>query len=166
MILALLGIGLFCLLLIRFAIYALPAFIGISVGFWALKTGAGALGAICAGILAGSIAFGIGQVVFTTSRSIVTRTVVAGLYVVPAIWAGYTSILQLSELAGTTSSLWRHAFAIVGSLSIGYMAFTRLATPLDDMPAPMASPPPPPVEPETSVTKLTARHADARGSRR
>lgn len=166
MILALLGIGLFCLLLIRFAIYALPAFVGISIGFWALKTGAGAFGAICAGILAGSITFGIGQVVFTTSRSIVTRTVVAGLYVVPAIWAGYTSILQLSEFAGTTSSLWRHAFAIVGSLSIGYMAFTRLATPLEDIPAPMASPSPQPVETETSVTKLTARHADARASRR
>jgi hypothetical protein len=111
-------------------------------------------------------AFMLGQHIFTSSRSMVTRAVLALLYVIPAVWAGYSMVLQLSELAGTTSSIWRHVFAVIGSLSIGYVTFTKLATPLENAPAPITSPPPPPQEPETSVTKLTARHADARASRR
>ncbi len=163
MVIALLAVGFFCVLLFRFAIYALPAAVGIAVGYWAVTTGAGALGGIAAGIVAGVLVFGVGQIVFATSRSMVTRTVVAALYVVPAIWAGYSMVLQLSAAAGTTSDVWRHVFAVVGSLAIGYVAFTKLVTPAPEM---QVGFPPSPVNADPPVTKSMVRSADARASRR
>ncbi len=164
MVIALLAVGLFCVLLFRFAIYALPSAIGIAVGYWAVTTGAGALGGIAAGIVAGALVFGVGQIVFATSHSMVTRTVVAALYVAPAIWAGYSMVLQLSAAAGTTSDIWRHVFAVIGSLAIGYVAFTKLVTPAPGAMHTDLSPSP--VEADPSVTKSMVHSADARASRR
>lgn len=164
MVIALLAVGLFCVLLFRFAIYALPAAIGIAVGYWAVTTGAGALGGIAAGIVAGVLIFGVGQIIFATSRSMFTRTVVAALYVVPAIWAGYSMVLQLSAAAGTTSDVWRHVFAVIGSLAIGYVAFTKLVMSSQDT-TPVGFPPSP-AEADPAVTKSMARSADAQSSRR
>ncbi len=159
MVIALLAVGLFCVLLFRFAIYALPAAIGMGIGYWAITTGAGAIGGVFAGLVAGVFVFMLGQHVFASSRSRATRAVVAGLFVIPAIWAGYNMVLQLSEVAGTASDLWRHVFAVVGSLTIGYVAFTKLATPPDNVPMHFT-------EAETSVTKSMVHSADARASRR
>lgn len=129
LVLVLAAVGFFCFLLFRFAIYALPAAIGVSVGYWAVTTGAGVVGGILAGIVAGVLVFVLGQVVFTSSRSALVRGIVAAIFVIPAIWAGYSLILQLSETAGTASSVWRHIFAVVGAVVIGWISFTRLASP-------------------------------------
>lgn len=127
LVLVLAAVGFFCVLLFKFAVYALPAAIGVSVGYWAVTTGAGVVGGALAGIVAGVLVFVLGQVVFTSSRSVVVRGAVATVFVVPAVWAGYSLALQLSEVAGTTSSLWRHVFAVLGAAIIGWVAFTRLA---------------------------------------
>lgn len=164
MVIALLAVGLFCVLLFRFAIYALPAAVGVAIGYWAVTSGAGALGGICVGIVAGVLVFGAGQIIFATSRSMITRTVVAALYVVPAIWAGYSMVLQLSAAAGTTSDIWRHVFAVVGSLAIGYVAFTKLVTPAPE--ALQVNFHPSSAEADPPVTKSMAHSADARASRR
>jgi fructose-specific phosphotransferase system IIC component len=129
LVLVLAAVGLFCVLLFRFAIYALPAAIGVSVGYWAVTTGAGVVGGILAGIVAGVFVFVLGQVVFTSSRSALVRGIVAAIFIIPAMWAGYSLVLQLSEAAGTTSPLWRHVFAAIGGAVIGWVSFTRLATP-------------------------------------
>ena len=159
MVIALLAVGLFCVLLFRFAIYALPAAIGMALGYWAITTGAGAIGGIFAGLVAGVFVFMLGQHVFASSRSRTTRAVVAGLFVVPAIWLGYNMVLQLSEVAGTSSDLWRHVFAVIGSITIGYVAFTKLATPPDNPPLQFT-------EVETPVMKSMVRSSDARASRK
>lgn len=150
---------LFCVLLFRFAIYALPAAVGLNVGYWAITTGAGVIGGIFAGAATGIAVFAIGQIAFTSSRSSVTRVIVGLVFVIPAVWAGYSMVLQLAEVSGTTSSLWQHVFAVTGSLVIGYIAFSRLVGPRDDTPQSF-------MEPETPVTRLTAHSVDARGSRK
>jgi hypothetical protein len=127
LVLVLAAVGVFCILLFKFAIYALPAAIGVSVGYWAVTTGAGVVGGTLAGIVAGVLVFVLGQVVFTSSRSVLVRSIVAAIFVIPAIWAGYSLILQLSEMAGTSSPAWRHVFAVVGAAVIGWVSFTRLA---------------------------------------
>lgn len=122
----LVAVGLFCVLLYNFAIYALPAAVGLSIGYWAVTTGAGIIGGAIIGLIAGVTIFVIGQAVFASSRSIVVRGLVALLFVVPAIWAGYSIILQVSGIGGTSSPVWRHLFAIFGALVIGGVAFARL----------------------------------------
>ena len=47
------AIGALCWLLFALAIYALPAFVGVSAGIWAHQTGAGIVGAVVIGAVAG-----------------------------------------------------------------------------------------------------------------
>jgi hypothetical protein len=48
-------------LLFMLAVFALPAFIGVSAGIWAHETGAGLVGAIVIGAAAAGMALGVGQ---------------------------------------------------------------------------------------------------------
>ena len=134
MVFALIAVVLFCVLLYNFAIYALPAAIGVSVGYWAVTTGAGVLGGIVAGLVAGVLVFVIGQAVFSSTRSVMVRSIVAALFVIPALWAGYSLVLQLMAASGTTSGIWRHVLAVLGSAVIGYVSFTRLTQMSDGSP--------------------------------
>ena len=124
-ILTVLGLGAFCALLYNFAVYALPAFVGFSVGFWAIHSGAG-VGSIVVGFAAGLIVLLAGQVAFAKSRSLLLRWLLVLLFAAPAAWAGYSVVLQLSEL-GVPSPVWRHVFAVIGAVVIGCTAVARLA---------------------------------------
>ena len=124
-ILVILGLGAFCALLYNFAVYALPAFAGFSVGFWAMHSGAG-VGSIVVGFGAGLFVFLVGQVAFAKSRSMLLRWLLVLLFAAPAAWAGYSMVLQLSEL-GVPSPAWREVFAVIGAVVIGCAAVARLA---------------------------------------
>jgi len=126
MMLALIAVVLFCVLLYNFAVYALPAAIGVTVGYWAVTSGAGVIGGIFAGLVAGVITFVVGQAVFSSTRSVLVRSIVAGLFVIPALWAGYSLVLQLATASGTTSGIWQHVLAVIGAAIIGATAFARL----------------------------------------
>ena len=123
-IMTILGLGAFCTLLYHFAVYALPAFVGFSVGFWAIYSGAG-IGSIVVGFGAGLVVFLAGQVAFAKSRSLLLRWLLVLLFAAPAAWAGYSLVLQLSELA-VPSPVWRHLFAAIGAVVIGCTAVARL----------------------------------------
>jgi len=125
--LSILGLGAACALLYNFAVYALPAFVGLSVGFWTMDAGAGPLGGIAVGLFAGIAVLVIGQVIFTSSRSPATRWLVAIIFAAPAAYAGYHALLQVLGL-GMPPGLWQQAFAIVGALTVGCTAVGRLAS--------------------------------------
>jgi hypothetical protein len=55
------AIGALCWLLFMLAVFALPAFIGVSAGIWAHETGAGLVCAIVIGAAAAGVALGVGQ---------------------------------------------------------------------------------------------------------
>lgn len=125
------GLGAFCVLLYNCAVYALPVIVGLEVGYWAITTGAGAIGGIVIGFLTGGIVFALGQAIFGLSRSNIVRYLTVLAFVIPAILAGYDIVFELSEF-GMTSNLWRHAFAVIGAIVIGCTAFMRLVTPIDN----------------------------------
>ena len=60
------GIGLFCWLIFTLAVYALPSFIGLTVGIAAFHSGAGAVGGLFCGITAGALTFVLGRYTFAT----------------------------------------------------------------------------------------------------
>jgi hypothetical protein len=66
--LVLAAIGFFCWLLFTLAAFALPFFVGLTVGMWAFHTGAGALGGIIVGVVAGGATFGLGQIAMASFR--------------------------------------------------------------------------------------------------
>ena len=122
------GIGALCVLVCRLAVDALPAFAGCTAGFWAYDTGAGPIGAIMVGLIAGASTLAAGRLVFDSTRNGAVRVIVALLFAGPAALAGYHVVLGLARLA-VPSDVWQHVFAAMGALIIGLTATVRLAGP-------------------------------------
>ena len=117
-VLTMLGLGGFCALLFNFAVYALPATIGLLLAALAINTGAGAIGGLIVGAIAGAVAFTLGNVVYASSRSLALRWLVALPFASFAAYAGYSIALKLSELS-VHSSQWRRSSQLLapGSLA-------------------------------------------------
>jgi hypothetical protein len=124
-ILSVAGLGFFCWLLFTFVVYALPFFAGLTAGLAAFHSGAGLIGALIVGALAGGGTLAIGQIAFATVRKPLIRALIGLLYAVPAGIAGYHASLGLAEI-GVPSEVWREAFAIINGALVGATAFTRM----------------------------------------
>ena len=118
------GLAFFCVLLWNFAVYALPAFVGLSAGAWALNHGAG-IGCIAIGLIAGVAVFLSVRLAFT-SGNIGLRWFVVALFVVPAGWTGCGMVVAL-DTGLVASHIWRDLFAAGGALAAGGTAFVRLS---------------------------------------
>ena len=132
LILSVFGIGFLCWLLFTLAVYALPFYAGLTAFFGAYHSGAGVMGAILVGVLAGAATLMVGQFLFASTRSLVARGAIALLYAVPAAVAGFYMTFGLSRI-GTPSLIWSDVFAVLGAICVGGTALVRLAA--------MASPP-------------------------
>jgi MFS family permease len=123
------GIGAFCWLLYGAAIYALPFLVGVFVGLRAEQAGAGSLGGIVLGLGAGLLVLVVGRTVFAQARGRVPRIAIASVFAAPAALAGYSATSMLFGLASASEG-WRQAFAIVGAMATGAIAWQRLAATL------------------------------------
>jgi hypothetical protein len=120
------GIGLFCWLIFTLAVYAVPFFVGLTAGSAAFHGGAGVLGALFVGIVAGALTLAIGQIAFVDTRPPILRAAIAGAFAVPAAVAGYHTVLGLSQI-GVPSLIWCEVFAWIGAIFIGGTARARIA---------------------------------------
>lgn len=125
--LALFGIGVFCVLIYKAAVYALPVAVGFWCGFAALHSGSGVVVAFAIGFVAGAIVFGIGQSIWNTRQPKAFRYAVVLLFVVPAVWTGYCAT-ELLSASVVPSAIWRSVLAVVGAMAVGLTAFARLTT--------------------------------------
>jgi hypothetical protein len=123
------SIGFFCWLLYGAAIYALPFLVGAFVGLHAEQAGAGPLGSFVLGIGAGALVLVVGRAAFAQARGPVLRVSIALVFAAPAALAGYSATSMLFGWA-LASEGWREAFAIVGAIAIGAIAWQRLAATL------------------------------------
>jgi hypothetical protein len=123
---SLFGLGTMLVLLFTLAIYAVPFFVGLTVGMWAFETGAGVIGAVLVGLVAGVVALFAAQLLFASVRSLALRAVIALLFAAPAAVAGYHAVLGISALL-VPSEAWRHVFAAIGGLVVGVSAAVQLA---------------------------------------
>lgn len=123
---SLFGLGTALVLLFTLAIYAVPFFVGLTVGMWAFETGAGVIGAALVGLVAGVVALFAAQLLFASVRSLALRAVIALLFAAPAVVAGYHAALGISALL-VPSEAWRHFFAAIGGLVVGVSAAVQLA---------------------------------------
>ncbi len=125
-ILTIAGLGALCVLLYNFAVYALPAYVGLSVGYWAISSGAGTVGGIAVGLVAGGMIFGVGQAISSTTHWAALRWIVILLFGIPAVIAGYSMMLHFSEQFGMPSPIWRHIFAVAAGAATGFTVVVRL----------------------------------------
>jgi hypothetical protein len=125
----LVGISFFCWLLYGAAIYTLPFLVGALVGLRAEQAGTGPLSGIVLGIGAGALVLVVGRAVFAQARGPVLRVSIALVFAGPAALTGYSATSMLFGLA-STSEAWRQAFAILGAMAVGAIAWQRLAATL------------------------------------
>lgn len=120
------GLGFICWLLFNLAVYALPFFAGVSTGMFAYDTGAGPIGAIVVGLVAGAVTLVVGQVLFATVRAPALRSIIAILFAAPAALAGYHAVHGVTGI-GDTAEVWRQAFGVIAAAIIGFVAWSRVS---------------------------------------
>ena len=125
LVLGVFGIGFFCWLLFTLAVYALPFFVGVTVGLAIYHHGFGALAGFLVGLIAAIVTLVIGQVAFANLRSPLIRALIALLFAVPACIAGYFATLGLARI-GMPSTIWRDIFAVIGAMAVGGTAWARM----------------------------------------
>lgn len=129
------AIAFFCWLLFTLAVFALPVFVGMSVGAWAYQSGAGLLGAILAGLLAAGLTLGLGQLGLMLARASWARLLIALVFVAPAIMAGYHATHGIVKHT-MPSEIWQHLFSVIGAIAVGCAAFVRVAGMAGTRPSP------------------------------
>lgn len=124
-------IGLLCWLLFTLAVYALPFFIGVTVGLWSHETGASIFPAFLIGAFAAGITFGVGQFLLAVLRPMWLRLLVALAFVAPSALAGFYATYGIVRHT-MPSETWQIVFSAIGAVTVGITAFVRvtaMATP-------------------------------------
>ena len=119
------AIGFLCWLLFTLAVYALPLFIGVTVGLWAHDSGAGIVGGLAIGVLAAGATAILGQLIFAFARPLWLRLVVAVLFAGPAAVAGYAATHGIAKHL-MPSEGWQMTFSIFGAIAVGMTALFRM----------------------------------------
>lgn len=118
-------IAFFCWLLFTLAVFALPLFAGITAGTWAYGTGAGWLGVLVVGLAAAGLTYALGQFLFAIVRPIWARLLIAAVFVVPAVAAGFHATHGIVKHT-MPSQTWQMVFSIIGAGVVGIVAFVRI----------------------------------------
>ncbi len=119
------AIGMLCWLLFTLAVFALPAFVGVTAGVWAYQTGAGWIGGIVVGLVAAALTFGISQFLLAFARPLWLRLAIAIAFVAPAAFAGYHATHGIVQHT-MPSETWQIIFSVVGAIAVGITAFVRV----------------------------------------
>jgi hypothetical protein len=119
------AIGFFCWLLFTLAVFALPAFVGVTIGIWSVHTGAGVLGGILISLAAAGLAFGIGQLLLAFMPWTWARLLVVTVYAAPAAVAGYSATHGISQMA-MPSPTWQMIFSVIGAVAVGVTSVVRI----------------------------------------
>ena len=120
--LILIAIGFFCWLLFTLAVFALPFFVGLTVGVWAFHTGSGVLGGILVGAAAGGATFGVGQFALAFAPWTWLRVLTIVLFVAPATGAGYSATHGIAQIA-VPSATWQMIFSVIGAIAVSVTTF-------------------------------------------
>jgi hypothetical protein len=122
------GLGIFCWALFALAIHALPFFVGMTVGIYSFRAGAGPFGAIVVGFVAAGFTLVLVRYAIFVARGSVVRLLIGLLFAVPAARAGYDVTLALAHM-GIPSEWWRESFAMLGAIAVGSSAWARVYQP-------------------------------------
>ena len=122
---SLFAVGLLCWLVFTLAVFALPAFVGVTTGAWANEGGAGIAGAVVVGALAAAMTLAIGHLLIAFVRPIWLKLVVAVAFVAPAAIAGFHATHGIVKHT-MPSETWQTVFSVIGAIAVGIVAFVRI----------------------------------------
>lgn len=128
--LSLFGLGALLWLLVAFAIYALPAFVGLNTALYLQAAQVDGIVAIGGGLLAALLTLVVGQILIALVRHPLLQCAIAAIYAAPAAFAGYHAVYGLSGLSITSDPI-RTGLAVIGAILVGGAAWMRMGDPLD-----------------------------------
>ncbi|MCO5961065.1 hypothetical protein [Sinorhizobium meliloti] len=120
------AIALLCWLLFTMAVFALPAFIGVTVGAWTHGTGAGIPGAVLIGAVAAAFTLAAWHLLIAFIRPMWLKLIVAAAFVAPAAIAGFHATHGIVKHL-MPSDGWQITFSVIGAIAVGITAFVRVA---------------------------------------
>ena len=122
---AIIAIVLLCSLLITLTIYALPFYVGLTVGIWAHSNGTGAIGTGAAAIIAGIATLVILHILIATVHSPVLRAGLGLAFAAPAAFAAYHAVHGITATA-MPASAWSLTLSILGAAIVGIVAWLQI----------------------------------------
>ncbi|YCI06588.1 hypothetical protein M1D34_26350 (plasmid) [Ensifer sp. D2-11] len=120
------AIGVLCWLLFTLAVFALPAFVGVTARDWAHGTVAGIPGAILVGAAAAAFTLAIGHVLISFIRPMWLKLIVAAAFVAPAAMAEFHATHGIVKHL-MPSEGWQINFSVIGGIAVGITAFARVS---------------------------------------
>lgn len=120
------AIGALCWLLFTLAVFALPAFVGVSAGIWAHASGAGLVGSIAVGFVTAIATLAIGHLLLALVRPMWLKLLIAVVFVAPAAIAGFHATHGIVKHL-MPSETWQIVFSVIGAIAVGMTAFVRIA---------------------------------------
>jgi hypothetical protein len=124
--LSVIALGILCWALFTLAVYALPFFTAVTAGMYIHHNGAGPVGVVGVAAIVGIITLIAGQLIFSTVRSPLIRLGLALLFAAPAAIAGYHATHGIVAMT-IPSAIWQQILAVIGSITVGATAWTRMA---------------------------------------
>ena len=124
---AVIAIVLLCSLLITLTIYALPFYVGLTVGIWMHSNGTGA---ICTGggaIIAGIATLVVLHILIPTVQSPLLRAGLGLAFAAPAAFAAYHAVHGITATA-IPASTWSLTLSILGAAIVGIVAWLQLGS--------------------------------------
>ena len=122
---AIIAIVLLCSLLITLTIYALPFYVGLTVGIWVHSNGTGAIGTGAAAIIAGIATLAILHILIATVHSPVLRVGLGLIFAAPAAFAAYHTVHGITATA-MPASAWSLTLSILGAAIVGIVAWLKI----------------------------------------
>ena len=122
---AIVAIVLLCSLLITLTIYALPFYVGLTVGIWVHSNGTGAIGTGAAAIIAGIATLAILHILIATVHSPVLRVGLGLIFAAPAAFAAYHAVHGITATA-MPASAWSLTLSILGAAIVGIVAWLKI----------------------------------------
>lgn len=116
------------MLLMRFAIFALPISAGLIAASLLHDHGMSWAGAAAGGLFAGVLLYGAGRRLVTSNLALLIRFPVLLLFSSAAACAGYQAGSALAAIVGFGPD-WQHGFAILAAIVIAAASWRDLASP-------------------------------------
>ena len=122
---AVIAIVFLCSLLIILTIYALPFYVGLTVGIWMHSNGTGVIGTAAAAIMAGIATLAILHILIATVHSPVLRVGLGLIFAAPAAFAAYHAVHGITATA-MPASAWSLTLSILGAAIVGVVAWLQI----------------------------------------
>ncbi len=122
---AVFAIALLCSLLITLTIYALPFYVGLTVGIWVHSSGAGIISTVVAAVAAGIATLVILHILIATVHSPLLRAGLGLVFAAPAAFAAYHAVHGITAIA-MPASTWSLALSILGAAIVGVVAWLQI----------------------------------------